>query len=65
MTYKNICKKAHGLSAIHANVGCPLTSALASALAKTTGKPLTIQNQEVSEDGATTQTEYLILKEET
>jgi hypothetical protein len=63
--YKNICKRANELSAIHANVGCPLTSALASALAKTTGKPITIQNQEVSEDGATTQTEYLILKEET
>jgi hypothetical protein len=64
-TYKNICKKANELSAIHANVGCPLTSALASALAKTTGKPVTIENQEVSEDGATTRTEYLILKEET
>lgn len=63
--YKNICKRTRELSAIHANVGCPLTSALASALAKTTGKPITIQNQEVSEDGATTQTEYLILKEET
>lgn len=63
--YKNICKKANELSTIHANVGCPLTSALASALAKTTGKPVTIQNQETSEDGKTTQIEYLILKEET
>jgi NADH:ubiquinone oxidoreductase subunit K len=65
MTYKNICKKAHALSAIHANVGCPLTSALASALAKTTGKPVSIEKHEVSEDGATTQLEYLVLKEET
>jgi len=64
-TYKSICKKANELSAIHANVGCPLTSALASALAKTAGKPVTIEKQEVSEDGATTQTDYLILKEET
>jgi hypothetical protein len=64
-TYKNICKKANELSTIHENVGCPLTSALASALAKTTGKPVTIEKQEVSEDGKTTQTEYLILKEET
>ena len=60
-TYKNICKRANELSAIHANVGCPLTSALATALAKTTGKPVIIGKQEVSEDGATTQTEYLIL----
>jgi len=64
-TYKNICKKANELSTIHENVGCPLTSALASALAKTTGKPVSIEKQEVSEDGKTTQTEYLILKEET
>jgi hypothetical protein len=64
-TYKNTCKKATELSAIYANVGCPLTSALASALAKTTGKPVTIEKQQVSEDGATTQTEYRILKEET
>lgn len=63
--YKNICKKANALSTIHANVGCPLTSALASALAKTTGKPVTIQNQEISEDGKTTQIEYLIFEEET
>lgn len=63
--YKNICQRANDFSAIHANVGCPLTSALASALAKTTGKPITIQNQEVSEDGTTTQAEYLLLKEET
>jgi hypothetical protein len=64
-TYKNTCKKANELSAIHANIGCPLTSALASALAKTTGKPVIIFNQQVSEDGETTQAEYLILEEET
>jgi hypothetical protein len=64
-SYKNICRKATRLPAIYANIGCPLTSAIACALAKGTGKPISIQNQQVSEDGATTQTEYLILKEET
>jgi hypothetical protein len=61
--YKSICRRANDLSAIRANIGCPLTSALASALAKTTGKPITIQNQEVSEDGATTHAEYRLLEE--
>jgi len=64
-TYKNICRRTNELSAIHANVGCPLTSALASALAKTTGKPVSIEKHEVSKDGTTTQIEYLILEEET
>lgn len=63
-TYKNVCKGATELSAIHASVGCPLTSALASALAKTTGEPVSIEKQEVSEDGTATEVVYLILREE-
>jgi hypothetical protein len=63
--YKNTCKQAAQLQTINSNIGCPLTSALASALAKTTGKPVMIENEQISEDGGTTQVEYLILKEET
>lgn len=63
--YKNTCKQAAQLQTINSNIGCPLTSALASALAKTIGKPIIIENEQISEDGGTTQVEYLILKEET
>lgn len=64
-TYKNTFKQTAQLSAIHANIGCPLTSALASALAKTTGKPVIIESEQISEDGVRTQVDYLILNEET
>jgi hypothetical protein len=63
-TYKNTFKHTAQLSAIHANIGCPLTSALASALAKTTGKPVIIESEQISEDGVRTQVDYLILNEE-
>jgi hypothetical protein len=62
--YKNTCKKAAQLQTINSNIGCPLTSALASALAKTTGKPVIIENEQISEDGGTTKVEYHILREE-
>jgi hypothetical protein len=64
-TFKNTFKQTAQLSAIHANIGCPLTSALASALAKTTGKPVIIESEQISEDGVRTQVDYLILNEET
>ena len=62
--YANTCKKTQQLPTIHANIGCPLTSAIASAIAKTTGKPTTIENQQTSKDGQTIETEYRILEEE-
>jgi len=63
--YRNTCKLSAKLKTINSNIGCPLTSALASALTKTTGKPIIIENEQTSEDGGTTQVEYVILKEET
>jgi len=62
--YADTCKTAQRLPTIHANIGCPLTSAIACAIAKTTGKPTTIENQQTSKDGQTTETEYRILEEE-
>jgi len=62
--YADTCKTAQQLPTIHANIGCPLTSAIACAIAKTTGKPTTIENQQTSKDGQTTETEYRILEEE-
>jgi uncharacterized protein YuzE len=41
--------------------GCPLSSAIACALAKATGKPITIKNMQTSEDGKVIETTYQIL----
>jgi hypothetical protein len=48
--YKNLYNKETGLRSVDL-LGCPLTSAVACALAKSFGKPVTIQKQEVSPDG--------------
>jgi hypothetical protein len=62
--YAETCKTAQQLSTIYANIGCPLTSAIACAIAKTTGKPTTIETQQISKDGRKTETDYRILEEE-
>jgi hypothetical protein len=55
--YKGLYSREHGLKSIH-TIGCPLTSAIACALAKTTGKLVTIDKDEVSPDGQTVQVWY-------
>jgi hypothetical protein len=62
--YAETCKTAQQLPAIYANIGCPLTSAIACAIAKTTGKPTTIETQQTSKDGHTVETDYRIQDEE-
>ncbi|MFX0080049.1 MAG: hypothetical protein ACFE8O_12505 [Candidatus Hermodarchaeota archaeon] len=47
--YKNLYSKEHKLKSIH-SIGCPLTSAVACALVKTTGKIVTIAKSIVSPD---------------
>jgi len=47
--YKNLYSKEHKLKSVH-SVGCPLTSAVACALAKTTGKLVTIAKINISPD---------------
>jgi hypothetical protein len=42
----------------------PLSNSIACALAKTTGKPIIIENQQTSEDGRDVTIEYRILEEE-
>jgi hypothetical protein len=61
--FKDTCKRATQLSSIFSNVGCPLSSVLAIAFAKATGKPTQILNEKTSEDGLTNETEYIILEE--
>jgi hypothetical protein len=63
-TYKNTTKQTTQLSDRYLTLGSPLTSAVACAITKATGKPIIIENQQVSEDGETTETEYRVLEEE-
>jgi hypothetical protein len=62
--FKNTTRQTTQLSNINTTLGSPLTSAVACAIAKATGKPIIIENQQVSEDGETTETEYRVLEEE-
>jgi hypothetical protein len=63
-TYKNTAKQTTPLSDLYTTLGSPLASAVACAITKATGKPAIIENQQVSEDGETTETEYRVLEEE-
>jgi len=58
-----ICQETRKLPKTHEAIGCPLTSAIACALAKATGKPITIEKEELSEDGKTTKIQYRILED--
>lgn len=64
LAYADTCRTAQQLPTIYANIGCPLTSAIACAIAKTTGKPTTIETQQISKDGRKTETDYRTLEEE-
>ena len=59
---KELCEENRKLERTHEAVGCIFSSAIACALAKTTGKPTTIEKEEHSKDGATT-IQYRILEE--
>ncbi len=49
--FNEICRETRKLTKTHESIGCPLCSAIACALAKATGKPIVIENEELSEDG--------------
>ena len=55
--YKNLYSKEQNLKSIHF-LGCPLASAIACAIAKTTGKITTIQKNRVSPDAQTVEFWY-------
>ena len=59
-TYQEIEQTAN----INGNLGCPLTSAIACAIAKATGKPTIIENEKTSMDGQTKEAEYQTYEEE-
>jgi hypothetical protein len=55
-----ICQDTRKLPRTHASVGCALSSAIACALAKATGEPVTIEKEEQSELEKTTRIQYRI-----
>lgn len=61
--YDGVCKEARTLTHICGSIGCPICSAIACALAKATGKPITIDKEEQSQDGKTTRIQYHIVEE--
>jgi len=61
--FKDICKETRKHPKIHESIGCLLCSGIACALAKATGKPITIEREEQSQDGKTTKIQYHIQEE--
>jgi len=62
--YKNLTKKAMSLQNLFNSLGCPLSSAIACALAKASGKPIIIEKQRTSENGKDIMIEFRIVEEE-
>jgi hypothetical protein len=58
-----ICRQTDSQPKTHKQVGCLLSSAIACALAKATGKPVTIQNETRNQETKTTKIEYQIMLE--
>lgn len=61
--FKDLCDETRKLERTYEAVGCPFSSAIACVLAKTVGKPVTIEKEEQSQDGKTTTFQYRILEE--
>ena len=60
--FKELCIENKKLEKTHEAVGCLFSSAIACALAKATGKPVTLQKEETTQDQTTT-IEYRILED--
>jgi hypothetical protein len=61
--YKNIFKQISKLPDVVGSLGDPISSAIACALAKATGKPVKIAQYKINEDGKTISVEYLLIEE--
>jgi hypothetical protein len=59
--YSATCNKTSKLHNISGSIGCPICSAMACALAKTTGNPITIEREQVNEANNSIETEYRML----
>lgn len=60
--FKDLCLETLNFQRTHETVGCPFSSAIACALAKASGKPVTIEKEEHGPNNKTT-IHYLILEE--
>ena len=60
-TYKNLYISDENLKSIH-SLGCPLVSSIACALAKSTGKMITVQEDRISPDGLTIEVWYRLVE---
>lgn len=60
-TYKNLYISGENLKSIHF-LGCPLVSGIASAIAKTTGKMVIIEEDKISPDGQTIEVWYRVVE---
>jgi hypothetical protein len=61
--FNDLCEQTRKLHRTHEAVGCPFSSAIACALSKAAGKPVTLEKEEQSPDGKTTTIQYRILEE--
>jgi len=61
--YGNIFKEAENSPQSSAPIDCPIRSAIAIAITKTTGKPVRITDTKNSEDGNTIEATYEIIEE--
>lgn len=63
-TYRNINEEPARLRTSSLNIGSILTSAIACAITKASGKPTTIEKEEISIDGRTLEAKFRIHKKE-
>lgn len=61
--FKETCREASKLPLICGTIGYPLCSAIACAIAKASGKPVTIEKIQTTEDGETVEADYKIIEE--
>ncbi|MEM2704036.1 MAG: hypothetical protein QXR45_12840 [Candidatus Bathyarchaeia archaeon] len=59
--YQNLTKETAKLSKLYRSLGCPLSSAIACALAKATGKPVIIEKQQINDKDRAIKIEYLLV----
>ncbi|MEM2868544.1 MAG: hypothetical protein QXR84_08715 [Candidatus Bathyarchaeia archaeon] len=60
--FSEICWETRKMERTHKVIGCPLCSAIACALAKATGKPIIMLDEEINEGEKVTKIKYQILE---
>lgn len=63
VTHDFLCQRLHEKSTICNTIGCPFSSAIACALARSTGKPVVIEEASFSKEDKVVQVKYRILGE--